>query len=304
MKTKFKNILITGGSGLIGRVLTPLLQAKGHKISWLSRSGISIEGVKGYRWDIEKMTIDREAVEFADVIVHLAGEGIANGRWTVSQKKKILDSRTQSTRLLCRALSEEEDVVSQVISASAIGYYGMDNGDRILTEDDQSGDDFLAEVTSQWEQEVDQIASPSINATKLRLGVVLTAEGGALEKMSMPIRWGVGAALGTGDQYMSWIHVDDLCSMIMYLLENNTPGVYNAVTPYPVTNSEMTKAIAGQLNRRILLPNIPRFVLKIMLGEMVNMLLGSSKVSSSKIQKEGFQFRYPTLESALKNLIR
>jgi len=302
---KQQNILITGGSGLVGRSLTGLLLKEGHKVSWLSRSGKSTENVQGYRWDVNKGTIDNAALEWADTVIHLAGEGVANGRWTNAQKKRILDSRIESTKLLCNAIQEVgPNKPNTFVSASAIGFYGMDNGERLLIEEDDPGSDFLAEVTSKWEQTVDEIEKLSIAVTKVRIGVVLSSNGGALEKMSLPIRWGAGAALGSGKQYMSWIHIDDLCSLICYLMEKDLTGTYNAVSPNPATNKEMTKSIATLLKRPFFLPNIPAFILKLTLGEMADMLLGSGKVSSIKIEKAGFQFRFPTLELAFKNLLR
>lgn len=299
-----RNILITGGSGLVGRKLTALLKENGHKISWLSRSGKSIEDVKGYQWDIANQTIDKNAIEWADTIIHLAGEGVANERWTNTQKKRILESRVESTKLLCRALKESTHEAQTFISASAIGYYGLNTGDMLLNEEDEPGSDFLARVTRQWEEEVDQIANLNINIVKLRIGIVLSESGGALEKISKPIKWGVGAALGTGKQYMSWIHIEDLCCMICYLLEKNKSGVYNGVAPNPVTNKEMTKTIAKHLGKPCFLPNVPAFVLKIMLGEMSDILIGGSNVSSKKIEKDGFEFQYLTLQSALQNLLK
>jgi len=302
---KQQNILITGGSGLVGRSLTGLLLKEGHKVSWLSRSGKSVENVSGYQWDVNKGTIDNKALEWADTVIHLAGEGVANGRWTNAQKKRILDSRIESTKLLCNAIQEVgPNKPNTFVSASAIGFYGMDNGERLLIEEDDPGSDFLAEVTSKWEQTVDEIEKLSIAVTKVRIGVVLSSNGGALEKMSLPIRWGAGAALGSGKQYMSWIHIDDLCSLICYLMEKDLTGTYNAVSPNPATNKEMTKSIATLLKRPFFLPNIPAFILKLTLGEMADMLLGSGKVSSIKIEKAGFQFRFPTLELAFKNLLR
>ena len=301
---KSQNILITGGSGLVGHTLTTLLQKNGFKVSWLSRSGKSIDNVKGYQWNVEKATIDKDAINWADAIIHLAGEGVASGRWTDAKKERILDSRVESTKLLCNAIKESDNQVQTFISASAIGYYGLNNVDKLLSESDKSGKDFLAEVTKQWEEEVDQITDLPIKIIKLRIGIVLSDMGGALEKMAQPIRWGLGAALGTGNQYMSWIHIADLCRMIHYLLEKNKSGIYNGVAPNPVTNKEVSRAIAHQLNKPFFFPNVPAFVLKIMIGEMSDILLGGSKVSSKKIEKEGFEFRFPTLELALEHLLR
>ncbi len=299
-----KHILITGGSGLVGQRLTEILLANGYQVSWLSRSGKSSAGVKGYRWNLEDMTIDADALDTVDAIIHLAGESVANGRWTSSQKKRILDSRVLSTKLLYQALTESTHKVETIISASGTGYYGVDTGSQLLTEDDPSASDFLSMVTQEWEQEVDHIKSLSLNAVKLRFGVVLSENGGALEKMLLPVKWRVGAALGKGNQFMSWIHIDDLCQMIVFSVENKLDGVYNAVAPNPATNLEMTEEMAIQLDRSLYLPNVPSFVLKLFLGEMSSIVLGGNKVSSRKIEKEGYQFKFPLLEKALENLLR
>jgi uncharacterized protein (TIGR01777 family) len=299
---KQQRILITGGSGLVGRRLTSLLLGEGHVVSWMSRSGKSIDNVQGYQWDVDSRTMDYSALEWADTVIHLAGEGVANGRWTKVQKQRILDSRIESTKLLHDAMREVDSKPSRFVSASAIGYYGLDNGERLLLEESPAGTDFLADVTSKWEQAVDQIAGLSIPVTKVRIGVVLSKEGGALEKMSLPIRWGAGAALGPGSQYMSWIHVDDLCAMLSHILKEDLSGAYNAVSPHPVSNKQMTKSIAVHLKRPFFLPNIPAFILKLALGEMADMLLGSCNVSSQKIEDTGFKYEFPTLGEALRKL--
>ncbi len=299
-----KQLLITGGTGLIGTHLTALLQAKGYQISYLSRSQQDIPQVKVYQWDIPKQQIESGALASHQAIIHLAGAGVADQRWTESRKQTILKSRTESTRLLRQELEKLETKPKAFLSASAIGIYGNDTGEAWMKEDAPSGDDFLAEVTKQWEDSVDQIAELGIRTVKLRIGVVLSEKGGALEKIAQPIKLGAGAALGSGKQYLSWIHIDDLCQMFIHALENEAvQGVFNAVGPHPATNAEFTKATAQVLNRPLILPNVPSFALKLMLGEMASIVLGGNRVSSEKIQAQGFQFQYPTLKPALQDLL-
>lgn len=273
-----KSVLITGASGLIGGRLTKLLLARGHSVSHLSRSkkgGI----VPTYAWDVDRSFIEPAALEGVGTIVHLAGAGIADKRWTPSRKKEILDSRIRSTALLREALQAHR--VEAIISASAMGYYGPGDGNRIFTETDLPGTDFLASVTNRWEQEVDKFQIPGLRVVKFRIGVVLSDRGGALPSMARPVKWMAGAALGTGNQFVSWIHLDDLCNMFIKAIEDsNMHGVYNAVSSVPVTNSNLTKAIAGVLSRPLLLPRVPSAVLRILLGEMADIVLKGSKLSA------------------------
>jgi len=305
LETKAQNILITGGSGLVGRQLTAELLQAGNKVAWLSRSERSdVHGVEVYQWDVRKMELDRAAIEWADVIIHLAGEGVANKRWTGEQKTKILDSRIDSTGLLYDAIKEANNPPIKFISASAIGYYGYHSADVLLDEEASPGSDFLADVTKAWELEVDRIASLGVATVKLRIGVVLSKSGGALEKMSQPVRYGVGAALGSGNQIVSWVHVDDLCGIIEFTIEHNSSGVYNAVAPNPVTNKVLMKSIAGQLHKPFFLPAVPGFVMKLMLGEMSEILLQGSNVSAQRIKNQGYDFKFPNLDDALSNLLK
>ncbi len=298
-----KNILITGASGLIGKHLTELLIQKGHQVSHLGRRK-STGSVPSYVWDVNKGTLDLNALKGIDTIIHLAGAGIADKPWTKERKREILESRTQSTQLLHKALQHNPHTVQTFISASAIGYYGFEASDKTFTEDSEAGNDFLASVTRQWEEEVEKLKTLSLRVAKIRIGIVLSTEGGALKPMLLPIKYFVGSPLGLGKQWMSWIHMDDLCSMFIHMVENgNLDGVYNATSPTAVTNAEFTKAIAAVLKRPIWLPKVPEFVLNVLLGEMASLITQGSKVSSNKIQKSGFVFQYPTLQSALENLL-
>ncbi|MBI1770244.1 MAG: TIGR01777 family protein [Bacteroidetes bacterium] len=295
-----KIILITGATGLIGSRLSEML-SKNHSIVQLGRS--KREGkISSFVWDISKSEIDLNAFDEVDTIVHLSGASVGDKRWTVSWKKEILDSRVQSTKLLFDTLTENKHSVKTFVSASAIGYYGFEC-DSIFEEQGDSGKDFLAQVTKRWEDEVDKVSSLGIRVVKIRIGIVLSAKGGALKKMVLPIKCGIGSPLGSGQQYLSWIHIDDLCGIFVKAIEDEKmDGAYNAVTDW-VTNEGMTKAIAKILKRHLWLPKVPSFALKVILGEMADIVLNGSKVSSEKIRQAGFRFQYPVLEDALKNLL-
>lgn len=299
-----KNVLITGGTGLVGTRLTELLQEKGYKVRYLSRSPGKVNDVEAFAWDVNKQTIDTKALDDVNYVIHLAGAGVADERWTKERKKIILESRTRSTALLKDTLRDYPNKVEAVVSASAIGYYGFDNGDRWQKEGSRFGDDFLATVTKAWEAEADLIAELGIRTVKIRVGVVLSHEGGALKEISKPVKLGLGAPLGSGDQYMSWIHIDDLCRIFIYAMENkNMKGPYNGVAPNSVTNRELTKSIAKGLGKPFFLPPVPQFILKLALGQMAAMLLGGSRISSERIETEGFNFKYTKLNEALHDLL-
>lgn len=290
-----KNILITGGSGLVGKQLTALLEQKGYEVAWLSRRP---QQRTHFLWDVARQEIDPKALEWADAVVHLAGEGVAEKRWTRERKQAILRSRTESTALLHRAIAATKQRPSVFISASAVGYYGFDTGAALLDEGSSSGTDFLADVVRAWENEVKKIEALSLRCVILRIGIVLDAQGGALAEMLKPP---VAAPLGTGAQWMSWIHVEDLVRMFVFALEKTTlQGIYNAVGPYPATNQQLTKEAATAKGKPYLGLGVPEFVLKLVLGEMAAMVLGGNRVSSQKIQKAGFEFEYPKLTDALK----
>ncbi len=294
-----KNILITGGSGLIGKKITGLLERKGYEVAWLSRSPEKYKQ-KSFAWDVDKQTIDTEALQWAEGIIHLAGEGVADKRWTAERKKVILQSRTQSTLLLKGAIEKSDKKPGVFISASAVGYYGFNTGDSLMDENGKPGSDFLSQVVAAWESEVEKIADSGIRTVMLRTGIVLDNKGGALvEILKLPVT----APLGNGQQWMSWIAIDDLARMFLFAIENkDVKGVYNAVGPNPATNAELTKAAAKKAGKMYVNIGVPGFALKIFLGEMAQMVLGGNKVSAKKIQKAGFEFRYPVLEDALEKI--
>jgi uncharacterized protein (TIGR01777 family) len=299
-----QQVLITGGSGLVGRHLTKLLLEKGYDVCWLGRTSDTAGKIIKYKWDIGKGYIAPEALAQTDYIIHLAGAGVADKPWTTARKQEILESRTHSTALLTKALREMPHRVKAVIAASAIGLYGLDTGDRLLTENAPTGQDFLARVVQAWEAETDLIAKSGIRTVKLRIGIVFSNEGGALPKLVQPVRMYAGAPLGSGKQWMSWIHIDDLCRMFIWAMENpQAAGAYNAVAPNPATNEAVTKAVGKILHRPILPLNVPAFTIKLMFGEMGNIVLGGNKVSSRRIEQEGFVFQYPQLEEALRDLL-
>lgn len=301
-----QTVLITGGTGTIGRRLTHLLQQQGYIVTYLSRSATPVPQVKTYQWDVKRGHIDPHAIQSADHIVHLAGAGIADERWTDARKDEILSSRTESTELIARALAKNTHKVKSFIASSAIGYYGGDTGDRPLTETSSGGSDFLARVTRAWEQSEDQVAALGVRTVKMRTGVVLTMAGGALPKLAQPIRLGAGAPIGSGQQYISWIHLDDLCQLYIRAIQDESwQGVYNAVAPTPVTNETLTRAIAGVLNRPMVLPNIPNFVIKLMFGELAITVTSGNYVLNKRITEEtDFQYQYGDLTKALENLLQ
>jgi uncharacterized protein (TIGR01777 family) len=261
--------------------------------------------VPSFVWDVDNKKLDPAALEGIDAIIHLAGAGVADQRWSRERKQEIMLSRTRSSILLYETLKTYTHQVKTVVSASAIGFYGFSLDNTLLTEASKPGTDFLSKVVIRWENEVDSISTLGIRVARIRIGIVLSDKGGALKEMARPVRWGVGSPLGTGKQIVSWIHLDDLCGMFIKAVEDVTmSGAYNAVAPYPVTNREMTNAIANVLHRSLWLPPVPGFVLSMLVGEMAEIVLNGSNVSSERIQKTGFKFQFPQLTEALKDLLQ
>ena len=306
-----QTILITGGTGMIGTRLTELLLAKGYEVIILSRqsSGVSREkvGVSYANWDVANQTIDKEAIAKADHIIHLAGAGVADKRWNTKRKQEIVDSRTQSSELIVKALQETSNQVQSVISSSAIGWYGADTAiskEHGFAEDSIADNQFLGNTCRLWEESIEPVTRLGKRLVKLRTGIVLSNNGGALVEFKKPLKAGLATILGSGDQVVSWIHVDDLCNMFIYAIENaELQGAYNAVAPHPVTNKQLTIALARQMRGNFYIPvYVPSFVLKIVMGEMSIEVLKSATVSAHKIQLARFDFQYPTIESALEEL--
>ena len=296
------SILVTGGTGLIGKKLCELLRNKGHKVTILSRNQVPKPNC--YYWNLETNYIDAKAVVEADFIIHLAGASIADKRWTKERKTALIESRLQSTNLLFQKIKELNPYLKAFISASGVGYYGTTTSTKIYEENDESGTDFLSEICKLWENASNQFKTLNVRTVILRTGLVFSEKGGAIEKISKPIKFGIGAALGSGKQYIPWIHIEDLCNMYIEAIENTEiNGIYNAVAPEYITNKTLTKIIARTLKKPLWLPNIPTFVLKFILGEMAVILLEGSRISSKKIITVKFNFKYPTLTEALHNLI-
>lgn len=298
-----KHVLITGASGLIGTRLTKLLIERGHTVAHLGRS--RKEGsIPSYVWDIKNRTIEDEALKRVNTIVHLAGAGVADKRWNEDRKKEILDSRTLSTRLLYEKLATTNHRVTAVISASAVGYYGFTAGSELFTESHKPGQDFLADVVRAWEAEVDTIGTLDIRVAKIRIGIVLSNGGGALAQMITPVKWFVGSPLASGNQYMSWIHIDDLCGIFLKAIEDDdVRGAYNGVAPNPVTNASFTRVLAEVMQRPLWAPNVPAFALRLLVGEMADIVVYGNNVSADKIAQAGYSFQYPQLKQALKDLV-
>lgn len=296
-------ILITGGSGLVGMELSKLLTENGYEVAHLTRSKDANFPYQQFKWDISSQQIEDGAINFADAVIHLAGASVADKRWTDERKSLIITSRTESAALLKQAIAKQKNKIQHFIGASGVNYYGMDTGDSLMLEDNPAGDDgFLPEVCKLWEKATDDIEELGIKTAKVRIGVVLAKDGGALPQLAQPIKLGAGAALGSGNQIMSWIHIDDLCGIFLHILKKNLTGPYNAVAPNPVTNKELTKAVAKELDKPLWLPNVPSFAMKILLGEMADMVLGGVKASSLKIESTGYQFKFDKVELALKEI--
>ncbi len=280
-----------------------MLRSRGFRVTVLSRS--KSEGPDRFYWDPARGFLNIDALN-ADHIVNLAGAGVADKKWSAKRKAEIIDSRVQSADIIYKKLTESKDYPQSYISASAIGYYGH-RGQEWLTEDAAPGKGFLAETTARWEQAAERFRELKIRTVKLRIGVVLGRGGGALEKLTMPVRWMAGAPLGSGQQYMSWVHIEDMCGMIVAAIENKNKkwnGVVNCVAPAPVTNREMTQRIAKLLDKPLFLPNVPEFALRLAMGEMADIVLESTRVSAEKVQNElGFQFEYAELDDALRDLL-
>lgn len=297
-----KHILLTGGTGLLGKKLTNALFEKRYRVSHLSRKPGNDARVKTYLWDIHKGTIDENCIDEVDTIIHLAGAGIADSRWTDERKKELIESRTKSIGLIYQLLKSKPHPVSSIISASATGYYS-DRGNEVMHEDDQPAHDFLGTCCIEWEKAVDEGEQLGLRVVKFRTGVVLDKDGGALPQLALPIKLGAGSPLGNGKQWIPWIHHEDVVDMYLYGIEHTElKGAYNMVAPNPVTNAQLTKAVAKQLHRPLWLPSVPAFALKLLFGEMGIVVLGSTKVSSQKIEEAGFKFKYPEVTAALKEI--
>ena len=299
-----KTVLITGGTGFIGRQLANQLRAKGYRVTLLSRTPNPHAEFTTYGWNHDTGFLDMCAIAEADYIIHLAGANLGEKRWTPKRQQEIVDSRVKSGELLYHALKTEPHHVKAFISASAIGYYGAQTTETIFTETDAPATDFLGTTGRKWEEVGEKIATLGIRTVLLRTGVVLAPNEGALAKLRIPVALGFGSALGSGNQYVPWIHHDDICGMYIKALEDATmQGVYNAVAPTHTTNYELTKTLAHLLYKPFWFPRVPAFALRLLLGDMATMLLEGSRVSCQKISDAGYHFQFPKLEAALRHVI-
>ena len=298
-------VLITGATGMIGSRLSDLCRESGMIVHYLTTSKSKIEkreDYKGFYWDPKSEEIEKECFDGVTTIIHLAGASIAE-KWTSEYKETIIKSRTETAALLYDTLKNNEHQVENFISASAIGKY-PDSLEKLYFEDDEVlADNFVGTVVKKWEAAADRFSNLGIDVAKIRVGLVLSEKGGMLEKVRKPIEMNVGAPLGSGKQWQSWIHLDDLAGIFLHATDRELTGVYNAVAPNPVTNKEMTRQLADRLNKPLWLPNVPKFVLKTMLGEMSQIVLSSQLVSCKKIEEHGYKFKYSNLSKALEDLV-
>lgn len=299
-------VLITGATGLIGSHLSNLLLSHGIHINYFTTDKDKIKSMpsfEGYYWDPEQCIIDKSAFIGVDVIIHLAGATVAK-KWTATYKQEILQSRVLSGNLLYKTLKENPHQVKQIITASGISVYPSsltENYDETFTD---YADDFLGNVVEKWENSVRLFSKIGINTCFLRTGLVLAKDSVALQRLVEPISLGAGAAFGSGNQWQSWIHIEDAARIYYFAMINNLSGIYNVVAPQPVTNKELVKAIATQLGKKIILPNIPEFMIKPFVGEMVSLLYHGQKVDVLKLINAGYKFRYPSIDKALQEILK
>lgn len=298
-----ETILITGGTGLVGQRLSRVLKQKGFQVIHLSRKANLEATFPAYQWDINAGTIDKTALEKADYIIHLAGAGVADGTWTEKRKKAIIDSGVKSAALIQDTLKAMDKKPKAVICASASGFYG-NRGDKILDESASMGKGFLAEVVEKWEAANSGFADLGIRTAMLRIGIVLSTKGGALAKMLPTYKVRIGTYFGDGSQYYSWIHIDDLCEMFAFAIQNkNVEGVYNAVAVKPVTNKYLAEAIGTTVNSKAILLPAPAFAMRLAMGEMAEIVLDGVRLSPQKIIDAGFRFLYDDVEYALRDVV-
>jgi uncharacterized protein (TIGR01777 family) len=296
---KMEKVLITGGSGLIGRRLSFLLKSRGYEVRILSRSNNPKNSYKTFLWNISEKTINDSAFEDLNHIIHLAGAGIADKRWSEKRKKEIIASRVASTNLLYNTVKRLKTPLDSFISASATGYYGAITSETIFEEKDKPAKDFLGKVCSLWEDSIFQFNEIKIRTVALRTGIVLSKDGGALKKMKTPII----TSLGNGKQYMPWIHIDDLCELYIKAIEDQEfKGAFNAVSSEHISNLSFSKKVSKIFNHPFLAVGTPSFILQIVFGEMSTIILNGSRISANKIKQAGFKFKFENLEKALKNL--
>ena len=298
-------VLITGATGLIGTELVSLLLQNGISVNYLTTSKNKIVNelnYNGFHWSPEKGIIDENCLIGVDSIINLAGANISK-RWTNSYKQKIIESRLLSSALLFKAIKNNPNQVKQIVSASGTSIYP--NSDKVIYDENstQVNNSFLGNVVVKWEESVDKFASLGLKVCKLRTGIVLSTKGGALVEMLKTIKIGLGSSFGSGKQIQTWIHIHDIASLYYFAIKNDLDGVYNAISPNPVSNEELTFTIAKVLKKPLFMPNIPKFIMKLILGEMHELLFENRNLSAKKIIDKGFVFKYKTIDEALKNIL-
>jgi hypothetical protein len=302
-----KKVLITGASGLLGRRLTEMLLQKGYAVNVLGRAqtakGNEQTAYAYYTWNVDKGKIDPQAIEGVSAIVHLAGAGVAEKRWTEERKKEIIDSRVKSANLLFNYLKKNKHRVKTFISAAAVGYYG-DCGDKVITEEHASGKGFLAEVCRQWEKAATQFTQSGIREVRCRIGIVLAKEGGALPQLTKTLPMGIAGYFAKSPLYYPWIHIDDVCGIIIHALENEEMnGAYNTTAPPPLPMKNLMQEIVKAKHSKAIVVPVPPFAIQLAMGEMSEMLLSSQRCSASKILNSGYRFRYAEIGKALKAVV-
>lgn len=296
-------VLISGGSGLVGQNLTRHLIDQGHRVHHLSRRKKKADSYKVFEWNLSERHIEEGAFEGIDTVIHLAGAGVVEKRWTSARKKELIDSRVQSATLIREYLSKQTHQVKSFISASAIGWYGNTH-DKVVKEDAPAGDDFLAEICRQWEAAALSFDTIGIREARVRIGLVMDKKGGVLKNMLLPIKFGLGAMLGSGKQYVSWIDNDDLARMFIYLIENeHCSGAFNGTAPESMTHKMFVKAIASALNRPCVLIPSPEFAIRLGAGEMASALLQSVQAYPQRFLDAGFAFSHPKLIDSLRKIL-
>lgn len=299
-------VLITGATGLIGQKITEMCHEKGIGVNYLTTSKGKIQkhdNYKGFYWNTASGEIDARCLEGVGAIINLAGANVFQP-WTEKAKKKILASRLDSLELLYKTLQKNKHEVGQLISASAIGIYPSSLQKMYYEDEEETDDSFLGEVVQKWEAAAEEFTDLGLRVAEVRTGLVLSNKGGILPQIERPLSWNVGTALGSGKQWQSWIHIEDLGNIYLHIMENGLTGVYNGVAPNPVTNATMTKQLAKMMDKKLWLPKVPAVAIKLVMGEMSVIVLGSQLVSSKKIEETGFNFRYINLEKALADLLK
>ena len=294
-------VLITGATGLVGRELVSQCHEKGYVVNYLTTSRnkiISETNYQGFYWNPDTLEIDEKCLQDVSIVINLAGASISE-RWTEDYKKVILNSRINSLELLKSTLQKAKHAITTLISASAIGVYPDSLSNYYTEEHGEIDDSFLGEVVEAWENKVDEFETLGLKIAKVRIGLVMAKDGGALPEMSKPVKYYVGAAFGSGEQWQSWIHISDLAGIFLHIANFELEGVYNGVAPNPITNTKLIKEIAKTLDKPLFLPNIPKFVMHSILGDMSYILFASQRVSSKKIEEEGYLFQYSNICKAL-----